>query len=425
MEVQVISNEIIKPSSPTPDHLRHYQLSFLDQVTPKAYNPFLYYYELSDDHNIADISLKLKKSLSQALTLYYPLAGRYIDDAFVDCNDAGIPYSEARVAAETKLTDVLNNPVPRELNKLIPFEQDEIGEPLLGVQINAFACGGIAIGVCISHGVADALSSLMFTRSWMAIARGEHGAVPPPEFVSAGLFPPKDMRGYDTSFVIVKKDTVQSKRFVFGSPQIEALRTKYSQDGRRPSRVEALSAFIWSRFAAAARATIELKTTASGQFPLVIISHVVNIRPKFDPPLPEHSFGNLFRSSMTTPLTSSDELGLAKQIGDDIRKVDKEAVESFRMGGDEMVDSYKEGAERYAGGEVVSLVFTSLCRFPLYEADFGLGKPTWVSSAARCFKNMVGFMDNKAGDGIEAYVCLKPEDMARFEADEELLAFVS
>ena len=34
-------------------------------------------------------------------------------------------------------------------------------------------------------------------------------------------------------------------------------------------------------------------------------------------------------------------------------------------------------------------------------------------------------MDNKTGDGIEAYVCLKPEDMARFEADEELLAFVS
>ena len=121
------------------------------------------------------------------------------------------------------------------------------------------------------------------------------------------------------------------------------------------------------------------------------------------------------------PLTAGGEIRLAKQIGDDIRKVDKEAMESFRMGGDDMIDSYKEGAEE----EVVLLVFTSLCRFPLYEADFGLGKPTWVSSAMRCFKNMVGFMDNKTGDRIEAYVCLKPEDMARFEADEELLAFVS
>ena len=34
-------------------------------------------------------------------------------------------------------------------------------------------------------------------------------------------------------------------------------------------------------------------------------------------------------------------------------------------------------------------------------------------------------MDNKTGDGIEAYICLKPDDMAKLEADKEFLAFVS
>ena len=76
-------------------------------------------------------------------------------------------------------------------------------------------------------------------------------------------------------------------------------------------------------------------------------------------------------------------------------------------------------------GEVVPLVFTSLCRFPLYEADFGWGKPIWVGSAARCFKNLVGYMDDKTAHGIEAYICLKPEEMAKLEADKEFLALVS
>ena len=64
---------------------------------------------------------------------------------------------------------------------------------------------------------------------------------------------------------------------------------------------------------------------------------------------------------------------------------------------------------------------------PAHEvmADFGWGEPAWVSSAARCFKNIVGYMDNKKGDGLEAYICLDPEEMAKLEADKEFLAFVS
>ena len=440
MEVQVLSNETIKPSSPTPDHLRHYKLSFLDQISPRIYSPIIYYYamnDLGDETNyVAGISEKLKKSLSQALTLYYPLAGRFSDVGdSLQCDDEGVPYKEARVI-KTKLDDVLKDPVPLELNKLLPFELDEVAELPLGVQLNVFACGGLAVGVCVSHRLGDALSVLVFIRTWMAIARREDiDALPRPEFNSADLFRPQDTKGYDPSLAAVKKNmcaTNVTKRFALATDKIEALRAKCeertSQSGenpRRVSRIEAVSAFIWTRFAAAAK----LAESEPPEKTYAII-HPVNIRPKLDPPLPQYSFGNYYTpSAKLGPVSSTSEeqycYGLAREIGEALRRVDKGFVEYIRDRGDEFFEFVKKETDRFLKGEVVGLSFSSLCRFPLYEADFGFGKPAWVSSAARGFECSVGFMDNKAGDGIEAYICLSLQDMDRLEADKEFLAFVS
>lgn len=89
--------------------------------------------------------------------------------------------------------------------------------------------------------------------------------------------------------------------------------------------------------------------------------------------------------------------------------------------GDKLLNFMKERAKGVNTGEVVSFSFTSLCGFPLYEADFGWGKPIWVGSASLTFKNLVVFLDTRSGDGIEAWINLKLEDMAKLEADKELL----
>ncbi|EXB92382.1 Vinorine synthase [Morus notabilis] len=112
-------------------------------------------------------------------------------------------YFEARVLY-TELSSVLENPIPCELNKLLPFELDEIAEFPLGVQLNVFECGGIAIGLCFFPRLEDALSCLVFVRSWMAIARRGNDVVMQPEFISGDLFPTRNMRGYDPSFSIKK-----------------------------------------------------------------------------------------------------------------------------------------------------------------------------------------------------------------------------
>lgn len=441
MKVELISSEIIKPSSPTPANLRRYVLSFPDQMCPRTHNPFIYYYEFNE--NQADeISNKLKISLSQALTLYYPLAGRLTsDNSFVDCDDNGALFVEARV--DSRLSDVVeNDQIPLSaFNKLLPSELDETAEYPLGVQLNFFDCGGVAVGVSISHTLADALSCLVFIRSWMAIARSDNdvAAVARPEFRSAAIFPPQNVGGFNSFSIIPKGDANVTKRFSIDARKIEALRAKHEEirknceeegnqkTSKRISRIEALSAFIWSRVVASTK-DVEF---ISANNKLYKIRLTVNLRPRFDPPLPEHSFGNYLSSSTTTvTVTSADQDNhshrLARQMGEEITKVNKDFVTYMRENGDKFVDFAKKEAEKLATGEVAgTFVFTSLCRFPLYEADFGWGKPVWVSSVNRGFANVVSFQDNRNGDGLEVYLCLKAEDMANFEADQEFLSFVS
>ena len=45
--------------------------------------------------------------------------------------------------------------------------------------------------------------------------------------------------------------------------------------------------------------------------------------------------------------------------------------------------------------------------------------------ASLTFNNLVVFMDTKTGDGIEAYIGLKEEHMAKLEADQDFLKAIS
>ncbi|XP_059445107.1 stemmadenine O-acetyltransferase-like [Corylus avellana] len=428
LSVEVISKEIVKPSSPTPNDLHHYQLSFNDQMSPPVYNPLSLFYASDGDtkFNVDDISDRLKKSLSEVLTLYYPLAGRIKDNSSIDCNDKGIPFLQARV--DCQLSDVVQNPVPGELNKLVPFELDTHTDIAFGVQLNVFECGGIAVGACISHKVADALSYFVFVRCWAAIACGDKDVVSP-QFVAATLFPPKNISGGGfVPGVGITKDNIITNRYVFDASKIEALKEKYAdQEGiekqKPPSRVEALSAFIWNRFVAATK-------DESGPEKLYSVHHAVNLRPRFEPPQPESSFGNLFSVAITVPKLNStgeedDHHGLMRQVREQIKKIDADYVKKLQQQGNQFLDFMRDHAAKFIKGEVVTFSFTSLCRFPLYEADFGWGKPTWFGSPALTFKNLVFFVDTPSGDGIEAYVSLKKEDMAKFQSDEEFHTFVS
>ena len=429
IKVEVISRDTIKPSSPTPTHLRHLQLSFLDQILTPTFIPIILFYPVDGDakadHDKIQRSIWLKKTLSETLIRFYPLAGRVKDNISIDCSDQGVPYLEAQV--DCQLSDFTCHPDSMELNKFIPFATDDVVDIVLAIQVNTFKCGGIAIGVCISHKAADAWSMVMFVNGWAAVARRDTGAVCP-QFGLASLFPPINLSGFDPSTGITKEKIV-TKRFIFSSSSVAALREKYADHStaddppRRPTRIEALSAFIWSRFVAVSHGMADTERVCT-------MLHAVNIRLRMDPPLPENYFGNIFRFAAITPSMEDVKEGkchaLAKQMGEAIEKIDGDYIKKLREG-IQHLNFQKERAEKFTKDEIDSFRFTSFCRFPVYEADFGWGKPIWVGSASLPFKNLVFFVDSGGSNegGIEAWINSVEEDMAKFQGDDEFLSFVS
>ena len=117
-------------------------------------------------------------------------------------------------------------PEPIELNKFLPRELDDVRDLILAIQINVFKCGGIRIGVCISHKVADALSLVMFITSWAAPARGDTDTARP-QFGMANFFSLVNLSGFKPNTGITKEKIV-TKRFVFSASHVAALREKYA-----------------------------------------------------------------------------------------------------------------------------------------------------------------------------------------------------
>ena len=58
----------------------------------------------------------------------------------------------------------------------------------------------------------------------------------------------------------------------------------------------------------------------------------------------------------------------------------------------------------------------------MYEVDYGWGKPVWVCTTSRPFKNVVILMSTRDGDGIEAWVNMTEDSMAMLEHDHKLLS---
>ncbi|KAK9934472.1 hypothetical protein M0R45_021614 [Rubus argutus] len=298
----------------------------------------------------------------------------------------------------------------------MPFELDDVANKFaLGVQLNIFQCGGFAIAQCLTHKLADALSYFTFSKTWAATAR-EEPKIAQPEFISATLFPSnKNLGGYDARTGITRNKV--TNRFVFSASNIEELRKlQVDKASTRPSCVEALSSFILSCFVEATK-----DIGSADKFYRVLQS--VNLRPRFDPPLPHHSFGNLYLVAVTAPsrISSGEPFHGIREV---ISKIDNDYLRKLQNG-DNQLSSIKTLAESYAEGEQVTLSFSSYCRFPLYDNDFGWGRPTWVGSPALTFKNLVTFMDTKIGGGIEAYISLEEEVMAKFASDVDFLAYVS
>ncbi|XP_019158862.1 PREDICTED: vinorine synthase-like [Ipomoea nil] len=414
LKVELLSEEMmIKPSSPTPPHLKTLKLSFIDQTSPPIFQNYIFFF----NHATADSSQLLKQSLSKVLTLFYPLAGRIKGNDFIDCSDDGALWVEARVHGFLK--DVVGNPLMEELEKFLPIETQNNGnndsELLLGVRVNYFLDGGIAVAVCVSHKIGDGLFLINFVNAWAVTARegdATAGKIPPPNFgLVSSLFPPTTMDLSQFGFsptLGVAREKIVTRRVVFDKEKLAALKKSAAAESSRvgnPTRVEALSAFMWKQFREASRK----KSQDASMKKTLWAAQGVNLRARMKPALPEATFGNLWSLANTTETSPDDDLVF--QLRTSIRETNAEYVEALQneKGHSEYLRKWHERLTGEVKADEI-LEFSSWCRFPIYEVDFGWGRPVRACTTTFPCKNLIILMSTQCGDGIEAWINMGEED---------------
>ncbi|XP_028806379.1 vinorine synthase-like [Neltuma alba] len=434
-KVEIVSQVTIKPLSPTPNHLKHFQISLLDEIAtpPSFYVPVVLFY-FASDHDFFKVSQKLKTSLSQILTLYYPFSGRIKrnkSNLYVDCNDEGVLYLKARVPS--KLSDFLKGNTNEQLNEIKGFlpldpykpklDDDDEDRLIMAVQVTEFCCGGIAIGLCISHKVCDATSVASFLKAWSQRAMGEASSSPL-NMEASFLFPPKGV-GIDINDRVGEKN-ITTKRFLFSENSLCKLKEEISRGcGFKPTRVEAVTALIWKSALEAARNTEPSDKSTS------FLLHAVNIRGRMQPSLLENSLGNLFVYAIS-PLFEVDKetkmklQDLVEVVRKTIKMVDGNYVRKLQGDGQELMETLEPMSHKLvAKKDVPCYSFSSWVRFGFYETSFGWGKPTWVCTIGVPIKNVIILMPTCSGDGgLEAWITLNELHMCQFETHPLLLQFV-
>lgn len=194
MEVEVVSKELVKPSRPTPNHLRIHELSLLDQFMSTVYIPFVLFYAIKEADQATTKPTPrvrlLKQSLSETLTLFHPLAGKIHSGGLsIECDDEGALFVDAQ--AKFSLSQLLCRPDVETIRKLVPcaaaWRSAGGGDRVAMVQATTFPCGGVAIGLLISHASTDCASFTTFLKGWAATAR-KTGEAPRPNFDAPSLF---------------------------------------------------------------------------------------------------------------------------------------------------------------------------------------------------------------------------------------------
>ncbi|CAI0409190.1 unnamed protein product [Linum tenue] len=456
MEVAVKSVENVKPSCPS--QLKPFKLCLLDQMMGRGYiGLVLFYPPTPADGEKETVEAgggdqkveKLKASLSKTLNSFYPLAGRVKDNARVEDFEAGVPFVVSRVKGYDTVSEFLKSPNLEVLNKFLPVEpfclpnahHVPLLPPPLLVQVNTFDCGGVAVGLCLNHKLADGVATSSFLRSWSAHCNHNNNTNHDHDSIitsqGSSVFPPRESmpphveRLHDKMFLEEGKNTA-TRRFVFDANAVASIKADARtscQVLENPSRTEAMLAFIWKSIMTAA-----ISTSPSPPPPSQFLMQPVNVRPRMN--LSEECFGNLFCMAMAY---SSDppnqQVGeLAQLIRAGVSMVDHKFLKALSSddGFEAMVEMLNQLSEV---SQPQMLCGSSWLRFCFDEVDFGWGKPAWTgvlgeaSADYPSYSNLIILKEHLAhrqdAAGVEAWIRLDVDVMATLEHDPHFLQFAS
>ncbi|EFJ23411.1 BAHD acyltransferase [Selaginella moellendorffii] len=425
MKITSRTRYAIKLPAPSPGGI--HPLSNIDQIVPRYYTQFLLFFptttrELSTDN--------LKASLSTTLATFYPLAGRYAvlpNNALqLECSDQGSDFFEAFVDGGLDDFGGFEQHDPRfELlspTGIYKTSGDITEAPLVTAQVTRFQCGGSSLVLGVHHNVGDGFSASSFLTAWSLVSRGEGEEFLAPCF-DHSLMDAKTLRKVDDPAKLFNHVEYQTQRpnvpatfpelkacmFKFPTWAIEALRS-FCEPGT--TKFEALAAHVWKSVTKARNLESHEETK---------LGMAVDGRTRFTPPLPEKYFGNVIFYACTS--SSSQKL-----VENPVRYSASLVHEATHLITDEYMRSALHWLEQQPSPLGVfpsfcdartDLALTSWSRFPLYDVDFGGGKPVFVGLPVAAFTGLVIFLPWLDDQTMVVLVGLYAEHMRNLLADPE------
>ncbi|XP_052173331.1 uncharacterized acetyltransferase At3g50280 [Diospyros lotus] len=401
----------------------------------------------------------LKRSLAATLSFFPPLAGRLSTDAaghvHIVCNDAGVEFVHAK-AKHLFVASILapGADVPSCFKEFFVFDNtlSYAGHhmPLAGVQVTELA-DGVFIGCTVNHSVTDGTSFWNFFNTFAEVCRGDKKISKSPHFSRDTVFNspavlPLPAGGPSATFA--GDEPLRERIFHFSRESILKLKLKAnrkrvnteilgkeSNDGWRAvngangkangavNRTDEISSFqslcgqLW-RSVTRARKLDGSKTTT--------FRMAVNCRHRLEPRLEPLYFGNAIQSIPTVAsigeLLSRDLHWGADRLHQNVVAHDAATV---RRG----VQDWESNPRLFPLGNFdgASITMGSSPRFPMYDNDFGWGRPLAVRSGkANKFDGKISAFPGRDGGGsVDLEVVLAPETMAGLENDVEFMQYVS
>ncbi|VVB05168.1 unnamed protein product [Arabis nemorensis] len=394
-DVTVISSSIIQPgnidqSGQAKIHLTPSDLSilYLDYTQRGLLFP-------KPDPETRFIS-RLKSSLSTALEIYFPFAGRLVKvnnhedntvSFYIDCDDIlGAKFVHA-IAESVSVSDFLqpSGSVPECFRLFFPANGlrniDGLPEPLLDIQVTEMK-DGVFISFGYNHLVADGASMWKFIQDWSKIClNGQREKLDQP-LVLKGWF--LDRIDFPIHIPVSEIETEKATRgerstkervFHFTKRNISDLKAKVNVEiGKSDLKISSLQAVLGHLWQTIARhgglnREEEMRCMLAADF-----------RQRLNPPLEKECFGNLVYTVMATATVGElQDRGLGSAVLRVSKMLRSLTNENYRTYAEDWVRNCKIPRidVRSKMGDN-SLIVSSSPWFEVYDNDFGWGKPIAV-----------------------------------------------
>ncbi|KEH26399.1 putative transferase [Medicago truncatula] len=249
-----------------------------------------------------------KEALSKALCFYYPLAGRLEKPSenenlrvVFDANNAefGVPFLEATANCSLDSLNYLDNADTEVAKQLVfdpPSPQDKC-YPLV-VMVTQFICGGITIGMGLSHAVCDGFGASQFFNAIVEIAKGRNEPTVKPiwereifDHLVATKKPIQCLMDKESSTfspLLQPETVIKQYCFKVKAEEIQRLKMRLVEGNDKESThittFESLAAYVWRARARALRLHNNGKTMLT-----LLVSMRRNV---MEIPLPKGYYGN-------------------------------------------------------------------------------------------------------------------------------------